>query len=505
MNLRKTHYYSILLSAFLLLSACVPKNSSQVSLADFEKTATAMEAGTDAAKGLETSLPSEMVTSIPDSTATPTPIPPPSRAHYDLSLSLDYYNHYASVEETIQYPNATGEALDQLVLLAYPAIFPSTFILKGITDVNDGNLNYAVDEKKITVSVGKTLNPGETFTFKVVFDLQLPQREGTLGYTPKELNLANWFPYVVPRINNQWVVHDPWVVNSFMVGEFTAYDSSDFDVKVKYSDGRKNIIIAAPADAVVNGDETTFHLEAARTFAMAFSDEFVLSQKDFNGIQIYSYTFPENQKVGPQVADIVAKSIEVYSKYYGPYPHKSLTVVEADFLHGMEFDGLFFLSYGFYNFYDGTPLNNMTMIAAHETSHQWFFSEVGNDQAMEPWLDEAMATYSEAVFYENVYPDSLSWWWDNRVKFFKPGGVVNSDIYSFQGGYEPYRDAVYLRGAEMLRDIRVAVGDQAFFDFLKDYVNTEKNKIATQKDFFDILAKHTTVDVSSIVAQYFKQ
>ena len=42
----------------------------------------------------------------------------------------------------------------------------------------------------------------------------------------------------------------------------------------------------------------------------------------------------------------------------------------------------------FYSLYDGTPANYLTFVAVHETSHQWWFEQVGNDQAQQPWLDE---------------------------------------------------------------------------------------------------------------------
>ena len=38
------------------------------------------------------------------------------------------------------------------------------------------------------------------------------------------------------------------------------------------------------------------------------------------------------------------------------------------------------------------------LLAAHETGHQWWFERVASDEAKEPWLDEALTTYSELVF-----------------------------------------------------------------------------------------------------------
>ena len=65
-----------------------------------------------------------------------------------------------------------------------------------------------------------------------------------------------------------------------------------------------------------------------------------------------------------------------------------------------------------------------------------------------------------------------------------------------------YRNAVYLRGAMFLQEIRDAVGDEAFFAALKDYAISNTYKIATSEDFFDSLAKYSTADLSPILARY---
>jgi aminopeptidase N len=179
-------------------------------------------------------------------------------------------------------------------------------------------------------------------------------------------------------------------------------------------------------------------------------------------------------------------------------------VVEADFLDGMEYDGLYFLSNGFYNLYQGTPGDYLTAIAAHETAHQWFYAGVGNDQAYEPWLDEALCTYQEHIFFERLYPEALDWWWDYRVNYYQPRGWVNGSIYN-PDGYRAYRDAVYLNGAVFLDELRSLIGDEAFFAFLRDYVSQNWKGISTGEQFFEILSQHTDQDIAPILNKFFKQ
>jgi aminopeptidase N len=177
--------------------------------------------------------------------------------------------------------------------------------------------------------------------------------------------------------------------------------------------------------------------------------------------------------------------------------------VEADFDDGMEFSGLYFLGNEYYARYDGTPQNYATLLAAHETAHQWWFERVANDQAKEPWLDEALSTYAEHVFLETAYPDLISWWWLFRVDGFEPKGRVDTSIYG-GGKFRPYVNAVYLRGAHFLEDLRGRMGDEAYFAFMRDYLAQMSGGIATKENFLTILRQHTSTDVSDIIAEYFQ-
>jgi aminopeptidase N len=145
-----------------------------------------------------------------------------------------------------------------------------------------------------------------------------------------------------------------------------------------------------------------------------------------------------------------------------------------------------------------------TAIAAHETSHQWWYGLVGNDQALEPWLDEALATYSERLYYERLHPEALDWWWAYRINYYEPRGWVDGSIYNPEG-YRAYRDAVYLNGAEFLEALRDQIGDQAFLAILKQYATENARQIATGEDFFHLLKPYAGEDLTHLIARYFAQ
>jgi hypothetical protein len=349
---------------------------------------------------------------------------------------------------------------------------------------------------KVTLQIGYTLilSPIGDYTNQVDVCSQI------YGYSALQINLVDWYPFIVPYINGKWVLHNPW-----FYGEHLTYEASDFDVTVTLTDGT-NVLIASSGEEVPaqTADSHRYTLEAGRAFALSFSDSYEVASKQVGDVTVYSYYFPIYKTPALAVLDDTALALGIYSQRFGPYSHKTLTVVQGDFNDGMEFSALYFHSKGIYNNFDGTYKNHLTAVSVHETAHQWWFEQVGNDQGFEPWLDEALATYSEIVVYEQIAPDALTdWWWTYRFDPYTPSNQVDTRIYEGEG-QRPYWNKVYLNGAHFLQDVRVRVGDDAFFAFLQDYLAQERGKIATSDDFFRILRTHTDADLSDLISQYFQ-
>jgi aminopeptidase N len=262
------------------------------------------------------------------------------------------------------------------------------------------------------------------------------------------------------------------------------------------------LVIAASARPQLEGDVYRYRLEAARNFAWTVSHLYQVREAQAGDVTVTAYAFPFHPAAEEPALQTAVAALNTFSQLFSPYPRESLAVVEADFLDGMEYDGMFFLSHAFYDYYTGDEMSNLVIIAAHETAHQWWYGRVGNDQANEPWLDEALSTYSELLFYENVYPELVDWWWENRINFHHPQGWVDETIYQATGFYA-YRNAVYLRGAQFLDELRQVMGDEVFFAFLNAYLDRFTYRQATADDFFALLAEHTGADLSAITARYF--
>jgi aminopeptidase N len=123
---------------------------------------------------------------------------------------------------------------------------------------------------------------------------------------------------------------------------------------------------------------------------------------------------------------------------------------------------------------------------------------------MNPYLDEALASYSELIYFEHYYPETLDWWWELRVTPYITDTVVDSSVYDFTT-VRPYINAVYLRGASMLHDIRQRVGDDLFFAWLKDYTTQNRGRIVLPIDFWGSLSETEYLLIADIRAQYLAQ
>ncbi len=447
-----------------------------------------------------TSLPT-----TPPTNSTPTPVPIPSRPIYTLATTFDYDRHFVSVDETIIYPNHTGAMLESLTLAIAANLWPNCFRLESIIVEGAPVIDFTLDGPRLDLPLPILLEPATATELKLRYSLSLPYadqahslRARIFGYGDLQTNLTNWYPFVVPVIDGEWIIREPW-----SHGEYLVYPLADFIVDLKFTSPESAPIVAASGAREPSGDFTRYTLTAGRAFAISASRSFEVASLKVGDIKISSYYFPIYKRAGEGALIASKQAVEIFSQRFGPYPHETLSLVVADFMDSMEYSALYFNSRYFYDQFDGSPQNYLTFVSVHETAHQWWFEQVANDQALEPWLDESLSTYSEVIFYESKYPDLVPWWWSYRVDFFEPSGYIDIPIYQGQND-DTYKRIVYFNGAHFLRDLRERIGDDAFFAFLREYFTQNKGGIAIRDDFFTILNTHTDAGYSDIVREYFR-
>lgn len=452
------------------------------------------------------SLPPPQPPTLPPPTAIPTdtqPAPPPAtvdKPQYTISARMDYAGHVVTVSETVVYPNQSGDTLSNIVLGVNPNLWNGVFYLQTLSVNDQPWTDFTLAGQWLTINLNPTLAPGQAVKIGLGYQLTLPYSSAkfeNFGYTYRQTNLIDWYPFVVPYAGGGvWILRDP-----YPYGENLVYPLADFRVSLSFVDATPPVVAASAPASYENGT-LVYTLANARNFTLTASPYYMMSTADAGGITIYNYYFAEHASAAEMVLEVTRQAMLTYSNVYGPYTHGALSVVETDLNDGLETDGLYFLASNFYNAYDGTVRNNLSVIAVHETAHQWWYGAVASDQATEPWLDEALCAYSERIFYEYNYPGSLSWWWNFRIYYYNPSGYVDSQIYD-TGTFRGYVNAVYFQGAKFLEALRTRIGDAAFFAFLQDYYARSRGRIVTAYDFFSILDQHAGSDYSDLVNTYF--
>ena len=368
-------------------------------------------------------------------TATPAPGPtatsaPVSRPLYTIDAGMDYDSKTLTVTQDVSYPNTGSVSLNDIVMAVEPNLVDGVFKLNSVSVDGSNTIPYTLEGQKLDITLPAALAAGQSTKISLAYTLALPEitqgdpnvvRPQIFGVTQRQVNLVDWYPFVVPYApGSGWLLHNPW-----FYGEHLVYPLADFDVTLRFSNNDNLPVVAASAAPEVINGGTRYRLEGARDFSFSMGRQFQVLNQQVGDVTVYSYYLGDLNKVpGQAVLDAAVKAVQTYTELFGPYHHAAFSVVQGDFNDGMEFDGLVFLSNSFYNLYDNTEKNYLVMVTAHETSHQWWFGRVANDQAQEPWLDESLATYCEKLFYEKNYAGSCLEGSPDFVKLAEAYGAV---------------------------------------------------------------------------------
>ncbi len=443
---------------------------------------------------------------IPPSPTPYSPISSTSLPRYVITATLDYQGHSLAVQQRIDYANRSQETLNEIVLKVYPNHQPGIFALHDLSvefGAGPVTTTHTLEEMTLRVPLPQELPPGRVMTLFLEFGLQLPYinpldsfAKGSLGWSERAVDVGHWYPALAPLLPPEgWYTFD-----YHPIGDPYVTEVADYDV---YIEAPAGVTVVAGGERERDGNLWRYGISQARSFAFAASDRYVSHMVDAGGIAVTSYYFPQHENAGVVVAEVAAEALETYAEEFGiPYPYTDYRIAECEFAGGMEFSGMTFLGSLWYETHPGGVRSQLIALLVHEVSHQWWYDWVGNDQVREPWLDEALATFSELIFYEARYPDDALWLWEFEVLNRPPGGPIDGSIYDYLDEAS-YMNSVYRRGALFLHDLRRAVGDQEFREFLQDYAQTQGHTLSTSVDFFTILSRHTDQDLSPLLEEYF--
>jgi hypothetical protein len=389
------------------------------------------------------------------------------------------------------YPNGGGQYGDGFVKLQN--LFVQSL---PVTPV------YSLDDSVVEVPLSSPLQPGETVRLQADFSGQVPmdfggsdsQAYGLYNFTENVLTLSGWFPLLAVYDQDGWNL-DPVAA----VGDAVYSDMAFFSVELELP---QDWVVAATGQELnrqETGSTTRYQFASGpvRDFFLAASPDFELLSRQVDGVQVNSYSLPGSQPGGQQALQVAVDSLKAFNDRFGEYVYRELDIVQAPMRNagGVEFPGIVLIESSRYAD-PSDPVFRVTV--AHEVSHQWWYNLVGSDILDHPWLDEAMATFSSAVYYEAVEgPQAYRAVMDSfNERYQRAGGdTIASQINQGMGHYNQpefsrnYGAVVYMKGALFLDALRQEIGDEPFFAALQGYYSDHIYQIAAPQDFLDAFAR----------------
>jgi aminopeptidase N len=125
---------------------------------------------------------------------------------------------------------------------------------------------------------------------------------------------------------------------------------------------------------------------------------------------------------------------------------------------------------------------NMSVIV-HENAHEWFGDSVSVAQWKETWLNEGFATYAEWLWSEKEGEGTAQEIFDYLYATYPADSSIWTTKPADPGPARIFSSAVYDRGAMTLHQLRLAVGDDDFFEILRTWAAEHRHGNGTTEEF----------------------
>lgn len=222
--------------------------------------------------------------------------------------------------------------------------------------------------------------------------------------------------------------------------------------------------------------------------------------------------------MGMRALKTTRKLVGAFERYLGvPFPYPKLDIVAVpDFASGgMENAGLILCRAETLTLAPDAPRSierHQSRLLAHEIAHQWFGDLVTAKWWDDIWLNEAFASWAEAVVLGSIDPDMA-----NRLDTIADAKEViaqdslpsarpiRSEVRTAAIASETFDAFTYDKGAAILDMVQSWIGDAAFRKGLLTYFEKHAHKNATSADLFSALEESSHKPVAQVVRPYIEQ
>jgi len=239
--------------------------------------------------------------------------------------------------------------------------------------------------------------------FKVVFHDQMPETQARSGWKRDFLLGGQWFPKVGVWWHGAWNCHQYHNTTEFFA------DFGVYDVKLTVP---QNEVIGASGIEVSdtnNPDGTktvTYHGDDIHDFAWTVSPRFKVKESTYQSqmgpIKLRFLMQPAHWDQADRHEKITRDTLDRFERFYGPYPYKTLTVVDPEpgsAAGGMEYPT--FIT-GDSTWWMPTGLHLVELVVEHEFGHQYWYGMVATNEFEDAWMDEGINSYTEVKVMDSI-------------------------------------------------------------------------------------------------------
>jgi len=384
-------------------------------------------------------------------------------ATYQATVRMSFATRAFAVNEAISVTNTSGIAIDRLELNTIAARLGGMTITGATVDA--AAVHPTIGDQTIHLPLGGILDPGATTVVRLQYRATL--RSTTTGST-----------WLFTRANGvleayRWL---PWISRPT---PFDRPNHGDPFVTGVSSNVRVRLISDRPMTFATTGErlfgtstEQVFEAKNVRDFSFVGAPDFTTHSVKVGTVTVRVYGRP-----GFPASTVLSAAKTALSReaaLLGSYPYPTYDLAQTAGGYGMESPGLTWIPAG---------AGSLSYLVAHETAHQWFYGIVGNDQASQPFADEAAADFTARY-----------------VLGLRRGSrcpTVRLDLSIYRYSATCYYEDIYIQGGNLIDDARRSMGATQFWTAIRDYLAANRFSIATTQTLLVTLDRHTSLDLAA--------
>jgi hypothetical protein len=403
---------------------------------------------------------------------------------YQLTATLAVESGRLEVAETLILTNRAAFPIDHVNLSVLPRAF-GYFTLTGDVTVDGAPVSTEwTTTTNLRVPLPRDLAQHRTATIRLPFRLEVGSAGGAftarLSRDRGVLSFGQWFP-ILSREHDGYAVGDPQVTWNA--------DAIRLDLTTTTPLPRDAVacagLVAAPQTSGTGWSCLTSNV---RDMSFVVNPAFRMTERRVGLVTLRVYT----QTVAPdRTADMAASALRRMAEGFGRYPWPDLVMAEVGATDGfsMEYPRMVHLTRS--KVVDPYVVN-------HEVAHMWFYAQLGNDQMLEPWLDEGWADWATRWLLGTGESQCSGRPIDSPVFAWEAGLTRGGDWQSCDG----YFHTVFYKTTEFLNQVRAAMGEEAFHSAMRDFIDEHRYGVINSDRLLRHLQRRSAADLEPLYRSY---